>query len=379
MRKTAIFILLCIILLASGCPRALKTKPSTNLENNQLVTQVNNYLANRQMAYYCAMTGRYVNLNYNDFSFNKTYSCGNQRNAAGAIVTEDHKKLAKAIRDETIEYGIMAINSVYNDFVDDINSGRATTNFIADVIDLGTSAAIGITNGERAIQVLGVALTAFRGGRKSADLNFFREQSTPILINKMDDSRATLYGSIILKKKKPVDEYPMTEAIRDIVDYYNAGTLVRAFSQLSKETGASALEAEKKVLQLKEINPKDIVAIPPDVLQAAPIFFEYRNKADNIFRTGTDAQKKDATEKLKLIYMDIVKGDDLKPKVVAFKTANPNLAPAMTKLEDNTDTSVPGETILLILRGIYKSFDDTADAKLIKEFVEYFKKHPLAQ
>lgn len=172
MKKIYIFFLVCLVALATGCPKAVKTKPSTKFGRNDLVAQTNDYLANRQMAYYCAMSGHPVDYDAAQFR----YSCGSKQSAGGAAaVTDADKIIAKRIRDEAVESGIMAVNSVYTDFVDDLNTGRAAGNFVADIVDLGTSATIGIVKGERSLQILGVALTAFRGGRKSADLNFFRE------------------------------------------------------------------------------------------------------------------------------------------------------------------------------------------------------------
>jgi hypothetical protein len=270
MKKIYLFLLLSFVAVATGCPKVVKTKPSTKFSQNTLVTQTNSYLKNQQMAYYCAITDGKVEYDYSKLE----YVCKGTTDTNG-------KEIAKRIRNEAIENGIMGVNSVYIDFIDDLNTGRSTSNFVADIIDLGTSATIGITKGERALQILGVALTAFRGGRKSADLNFFREQATPILINKMDDNRSTTYASILLKKDKSVDEYPMQEAVRDIVDYYNAGTLIRAFTQLSKDTGEQANLSEKRVLSLKSINPEDIVIIPLTVIDAGKTYTEskYGTKA----------------------------------------------------------------------------------------------------
>lgn len=369
MKKIILFLLLCIVALATGCPKLVKTKPSTKFDQNKLVTQTNSYLSNQQMAYYCVLDKKKVEYDYT----NLKYLCRSDAVTNG-------NETAKRIRNEAIENGIMAVNSVYTDFVDALNTGRATSNFIADIIDLGTGATIGISKGERSLQVLGVTLTAFRGGRKSADLNFFREQTTPILINKMDDNRSTQYASILLKKDKSADEYPMQEAIRDIVDYYNAGTLIKAFTQLSKDTGEKANQSEKRVLSLKNINPEDILIIPTDVIDAGKKYVDFRNQFNNRLHasTSTQDQKDDATEKLRLIYVDIFNNKDFAPVLEKVKNNSVTLAADMKKLEDETQGQlVAGDQTFLILRQIYKSLDPNADSKLIVKFVQSFEKHPV--
>jgi hypothetical protein len=168
---------------------------------------------------------------------------------------------AKVIRNELIENVLPYVDQAYIDFITDIQAGRDRANFVADLIELGTSAAVGITNGERPLQILGIALTAFRGGRRSADLNFYKEQTTPVLITKMDGNRAKVRATILNREKDDVATYPIGAAISDIVDYYNAGTLVRAFTELQKDTATQTRQAENKVLELKG------VTIAPEVSQ----------------------------------------------------------------------------------------------------------------
>ncbi len=267
MKTISLFLLISMVVMLTGCPKKLySTRPSTELEKNKLVNQINDFLKDRQMAYYCSINNVQVYYNY----ASGKYSCGSPFSPsptssptstpiAIGIPTDENRELARRIRNEVIEKGVGAVDGVYNSFIDDLNTGRATTNFIADVIDLGVGATVGIAKGERALQILGVALTAFRGGRKSVDLNFYREQTVPILVNKMDDNRAKIYSEIIQKrdnnKNKPVTDYPMEEVIKDIVRYFNAGTLIRAFQELSKDTAVTAKANEEKVLQQKIDRP----------------------------------------------------------------------------------------------------------------------------
>ena len=236
MRKIHFYLLLCIVVFATGCP---KYKPSVDFNNpTSLVNRLNDKFAKVQDRYWCYRYG-----------FNYVGGAGNP--CSGTV--QNGPKLAEGVRNEFIESALPFLDDAYTDYIISLQAGQDRTNFIADVVELGTSAAVGITNGERPLQILGIALTAFRGGRRSADLNFYKEQTVPILISKMDGNRAKVRATILNREKSGVDDYPIGAAISDIVDYYNAGTLVRAFTELQKDTAVQTKQSEEEVLELKGI------------------------------------------------------------------------------------------------------------------------------
>jgi hypothetical protein len=247
-----------------------------------------------------------------------------------------------------IDRALAVIDSNYNDFITRLQTRRSTTDFIADVIDLGLGAATGISKGERPNQILGIVLTAFRGGRRSAELNFYREQTTPILISKMDDNRAKVERIILEGKEKEVTDYSLPAALRDIVAYYNAGTLVRAFTELSKDTAAQAQRSEKRVLELKNINPSDIVNLPEA-----------------------------ATENLRLIYQDLAGSANFDTIRDDIKKERPALKAIMDKLESDAEEdgkSVAGMDILKVLSAIFTKIDLEKQPELATEFTGFFDK-----
>jgi hypothetical protein len=340
MKKIQLYLLLGVVIFATGCP----SEPSKNLSDKKAIAahinnRVNEYLGARQSSYYAALSA-------ND---------------------------KKAERDDAIEDVLAMIDSNYQDYINRLETRRSTTDFIADVIDLGTGAATGIAKGERPNQILGIALTAFRGGRKSIELNFYKEQTTPILISKMDGNRAKVYAEILQKKTRPVTEYSLSDAIRDMVAYYNAGTLVRAFTELAKDTSAQTLQAEKRVLQLKSINPSDIVNFTPEVTAASNQFGEDRAALVKTFRDGTTEQQKAATAKLRNIYLALAKGDksaDFKAILDQIKQENAELKADMTTLEgaDAASNGVAGMNILRILSAVFSKIDLEKQANLATEF-----------
>src|ERR1044071_8492350 len=171
-------LLLGIVVLATACP---KYRPAVNFKDpGSFVKELNAHLKDAQHTYECYRLG-------------PTHIDAQGKSCAGFV--QDLNK-AKAVRNELLENALPFVDEAYADFVTDLQAGRDRANFVADVFELGTTAAVGITNGERPLQILGVALTAFRGGRRSADLNFFKEQTTPVLITKMDRKRAKVRAAI---------------------------------------------------------------------------------------------------------------------------------------------------------------------------------------
>jgi len=170
-----------------------------------------------------------------------------------AILAGDAASLGKAqvYRNELIHIGLVLIDDNYNQFENDLFVGRATSNVAADLTELGLSAATGITNGERVKTILAIALTAFKGGRKSIDMNFFRERSTELIAQKMRDSRSQILQGVYKGLALPVDRYPLGAALDDLVNYLYAGSINSALLELSQDAGESAKKSKAKAATLK--------------------------------------------------------------------------------------------------------------------------------
>lgn len=232
MRILLLSLLLVITFFTTGCPQGPSKKFPGITNSKSLVHNVNTYLATAQANFTAAITA-------------------DPTDAGGK---------ARWIRNNAINDVLTVIDSNYTDYISNIESRRSKTDFVFDVIDLGTGAATGITKGERPNQILGVGVTAFRGGRRSAELNFYKQQTTPILITKMDDNRSMVLAEILEKIDGSGADYSMKAAIRDLVNYYNAGTLVRAFTELSKSTAVQAQASQTRVRQLS--GPLTLSSIP---------------------------------------------------------------------------------------------------------------------
>jgi hypothetical protein len=170
-----------------------------------------------------------------------------------AILSGTPAELAKAqiYRNELVHIGLVLIDENYNQFENDLFVGRATANVAGDLTELGVAAATGITNGERVKTILAIALTAFKGGRKSIDMNFFRERTTEVIAQKMRDSRSKVLQGIYQGLGLPVDRYPLGAALDDLVNYLYAGSINSALLELAQDAGENAKKSKARAATLK--------------------------------------------------------------------------------------------------------------------------------
>jgi len=329
MKKALTYLALGIIALTAGCTRY---RPVIDFnDQNRLVNRLNAHFAELQKRYWCYRFGF-------DYVPNQTNPC------SGSV--ENGQEMAKKVRNEFIESAIPFIDESYTNFIVELQAGRDRNNFVADVVELGTGGAIGITNGQRPIQILGVALTAFRGGRRSTDLNFYKEQATPILISKMDDNRAKVRATILNREADDVDDYPIGASISDIIEYYNAGTLVRALTQLQKDTAVQAKESENRVLHLKGIEPT-----PPATEEQSRIAVKAGDLLSAIRKSLAKPEEEDgAIKKLQSIFKE------LEP--------DPDFAPFLTG-ENVTSEEKDGPKLLRALRSIRRKIFDKGNLGLL--------------
>ncbi len=376
MKKFVIFLLLFIsILLTTGCP---KNAPDLDLSDDSKKKILINLLKDKiyqkeWIEYKCSNDGFYhTGITGNAFI---GFACGSD--------VKKNPQTAANIRNEVLDNGVGLVDSVYGVYIRDIRKKRSIGEFIADILAIGGSTAGGIVNGERPLQIIGVALTGFTAGRKSATLNFYDEKTTSILIKRMDTSRSQILGEIKQNQQKPTSEYSFDAALDDLVQYFDAGTLNRAFTELDKQTSVDAIVAKKGVLNIKGL--QDITAIPSVI--GANIITSGASELKVIEKELSDANKKTiATERLKSIYKLITEEPKFKDilKNLESKATNPQteedketfgarLGPVYAKIKKNDPNNpLNGRDYYELVSGVYGATE--GDPDLIKLLLDYFTK-----
>lgn len=138
------------------------------------------------------------------------------------------------------------IEANYREYETLLFAGQAGFNVWSDTVELALSLATTVAGDKGAKTVLGAVLTAIKGERLSIDKNFFREKTSEMIISKMQANRDRVKNRILDKMVKlPADSYTFEEALVDLIEYFNAGTLQGAIVSLANEAGKDAVEAKK--------------------------------------------------------------------------------------------------------------------------------------
>ena len=221
MKLLHLTLLLIVVVFATGCPKTRTPMPAP-LKDQLIKNRV----------------GRLVTL-ANDYD--------------NAVQAGDAQNLARAklFRNEIIYQVLQLVDDNYNQFENDLFNKRATANVAGDMLELGIAAATGITNGERVKTILGIALTAIKGGRESIDSNYFRERTKEVLAMKMRASKARVLQVIHQGIRLPVGEYPLGAGLDDLINYLHAGSINAALLELAQDTGADAKVAREEAATLK--------------------------------------------------------------------------------------------------------------------------------
>jgi hypothetical protein len=204
-------------------------------------------------------------------------------------VREDKPEVAKALRDGLIFKLKRNIDANYADFENNLFLGKASSNVLFDITEFGAVLAGTITNGERAKTIISSALSAFKGGRKSIDINFFREKTTESLISTMRASRSGFEEKINIGLRNTVSNYTLEEALGDLIDYFYAGSLSNALVELSKQASEKATDAkaaaDNEIKNRLRANLKESITIN-----------SIRNDLNRSLTSGT-VEEKDAARK----------------------------------------------------------------------------------
>jgi len=166
-------------------------------------------------------------------------------------------------RDKIIYKVATEIDKAYFEFKDSFFGKRAAGQTTLDIAQIGLSSA-GTLAGAGAVNILSAIATGLAGSRLSFDKNFLKEKSTDLLITRMDALRAEQWARINLKLSNDDDIYSFYEAERDLVAYYDKGSLAAAFQNIVAESGAASINADIEIK--KQIRRKygEFIGAPAD-------------------------------------------------------------------------------------------------------------------
>jgi len=195
-------------------------------------------------------------------------------------------------RNRLIYLAIDQMDLNFYDFQRSTRKKRALWQTVLDILEIGASVAISITNGERAKTLIAEGLGFVQASRTSLNKNYALKD-TQILFNKMVSKRAEILGNILIRTAQPIDQYPFESSMIDLISYFRAGTFDGALDNLNIDTGAEAQEATDNLERIKVVTQAQL---DQSIVLRATL-------ADLFTKIGADkpedAVKKDARAKLK--------------------------------------------------------------------------------
>jgi hypothetical protein len=164
--------------------------------------------------------------------------------AAGSSAALD----SVAGRNLAISYSEAAVLARYTAFRNILLAGRAADKTFFDILELGLTAAVPITNGARGKTILGSLATGFKGTNLSIERNFFNEQSTATILSAMDTCVLRTRALIADKAGVPIQDYTIYGGYSDLTRLYGCTTLAGALQELSESQAVAAKQEQQKTL-----------------------------------------------------------------------------------------------------------------------------------
>lgn len=210
---------------------------------------------------------------------------------------------AKAYRDRIV-YGLMAdIEYLFRDYESNLFINSAKFNIGGDFLELGLSTAATLGNGARTKTILSALGTAVAGNRISIDKNFFRQRTFESIINAMEARRSAVEKRILDQLPKGVDLYPFEAALKDLREYFFAGTLEGGLTELQQQTGAAARANLHRVEATKEML-SEATAINQSLAKMS-VAQNYDNLIKFLQAMGKKVDKNTPPDELQQAYRDL--------------------------------------------------------------------------
>lgn len=158
--------------------------------------------------------------------------------------TEDTKRGA---RDQFITARLAIYNLRYLQFIAELGADKQQLDAATDLFQLGLNLTSTLTGGIRAKTNLSALSAGITGGKASIDKHFYFDQTVRALIAAMNAQRKQVLVRILTGMQNSTQPYGITEALSDLHDYYQAGTLLGAIDAIQSDATKKDADASAKI------------------------------------------------------------------------------------------------------------------------------------
>lgn len=150
-------------------------------------------------------------------------------------------------RDEFIDGRLALYNIRYLVFIRDLGVDKQHLDAATDILLLGVGLAGTLTGGLRSKTNLAAFAALITGTKISIDKHFYFEKTVPALVATMNAQRKEVLIRIMRGRQLGTDKYPFTQALADLYDYEQAGTLIGAINIIQVDAGAKEVKADGEI------------------------------------------------------------------------------------------------------------------------------------
>ncbi|HEX2855758.1 MAG TPA: hypothetical protein VHO24_21155 [Opitutaceae bacterium] len=166
-------------------------------------------------------------------------------NSAGSIA-------AKTVYRDTVVYArLRAIDVTYSTFVTALAKERNIEAVATDTSVLILTGTASLIHPASTKSILAAISGGVVGVKGSIDKNLFYDKTMPVLLTQMEALRKQRLATILTGLSVPADRYSLTQALIDLEDYFQSGTVPYALMAVNAESGAASQKATKEIKELR--------------------------------------------------------------------------------------------------------------------------------
>lgn len=156
----------------------------------------------------------------------------------------------KRLRDRIVNARIHATDIYFHIFKADFYREGVYSNIGVDWATIALNTAGSVVGGAGIKSALSATAGGLTGAKAAFAENVYYKKTLPVIIAQMESHRKEVLVIIRRGLTKPDDEYPLFQALSDLENYYNAGTVPGAIVEIAEKAGETAGKAD---IELKEI------------------------------------------------------------------------------------------------------------------------------
>jgi hypothetical protein len=147
---------------------------------------------------------------------------------------------------------ILLIDQHYYQIERNLYAHKSWADFTGSVVSAGLGTAGAIAGGNTA-QIMSALIAALESTKTAVNKDLLQGQTITAIIAKMRANRATKLLAIRQSMTNDLSAYPLSQALIDVMEYYNDGTFVGAIQSITEQAAADTQNAKAALNKKKHI------------------------------------------------------------------------------------------------------------------------------